>query len=255
MSRDDARRAARLEIGRVDQVKEHVRDVRVGAWLDALRQDVRFGVRTLIRRPGFATDRRTDARRWHGRDDGDVQSHRQRPPEAASVPRTRPIDDGVGGAPPFQPATNRSGAVELCRLAAAGAGLRKSGGIRQRIRQPDRGRDAGTVGRRPGDAESVPDSGCRPARRPLVRDARRLPGTDRSRDPELRVVAAPLRRRSRHRRADDSPGWPASPGCWRHASWLPVSPRGRPGLDARRLFARAGVFSRVAHSSCLSLVV
>ena len=55
MSPDDARRAARLEIGRVEQVKEHVRDVRVGAWLDALRQDVRFGVRTLIRRPGFAT--------------------------------------------------------------------------------------------------------------------------------------------------------------------------------------------------------
>ena len=55
MSRDDARRAARLEIGRVEHVKEHVRDVRVGAWLDALRQDVRFGVRTLIRRPGFAT--------------------------------------------------------------------------------------------------------------------------------------------------------------------------------------------------------
>ena len=55
MARDDARRAARLEIGRVEQVKEHVRDVRVGAWLDVLRQDVRFAVRTLIRRPGFAT--------------------------------------------------------------------------------------------------------------------------------------------------------------------------------------------------------
>jgi putative ABC transport system permease protein len=55
MSHDDARRAARLEMGRVEQVKEHVRDVRVGAWLDALRQDVRFGVRSLIRRPGFAT--------------------------------------------------------------------------------------------------------------------------------------------------------------------------------------------------------
>ena len=53
MSRDDARRAARLEIGRVDYVKEQVRDVRVGAWLDALRQDVRFGVRTLTRRPAF----------------------------------------------------------------------------------------------------------------------------------------------------------------------------------------------------------
>ena len=54
MSRDDARRAARLQIGGVDHVKEYVRDVRVGAWLDALRQDVRFGIRTLIRRPGFA---------------------------------------------------------------------------------------------------------------------------------------------------------------------------------------------------------
>src|SRR5262245_27024159 len=54
MSPDDARQAARLEIGRVDQVKEHVRDVRVGAWLDALRPDVRFGIRSLIRRPGFA---------------------------------------------------------------------------------------------------------------------------------------------------------------------------------------------------------
>jgi putative ABC transport system permease protein len=53
MSHDDARRAARFEIGRVEHVKEHVRDVRVGAWLDALRQDVRFGVRTLTRRPGF----------------------------------------------------------------------------------------------------------------------------------------------------------------------------------------------------------
>src|SRR5262249_30637475 len=55
MSPDDARRAARLGIGRIEQVKEHVRDVRVGASLDVLCQDVRFAVRTLTRRPGFAT--------------------------------------------------------------------------------------------------------------------------------------------------------------------------------------------------------
>lgn len=54
MSPGDARRAARLEIGRVHVITEGVGDVRVGAWLDALRQDVRFGVRTLIRRPGFS---------------------------------------------------------------------------------------------------------------------------------------------------------------------------------------------------------
>jgi putative ABC transport system permease protein len=53
MSRDEARRAARVELGRIDNVKEGVRDVRIGAWIDALRRDVRFGVRTLARRPAF----------------------------------------------------------------------------------------------------------------------------------------------------------------------------------------------------------
>src|SRR5262245_8690325 len=53
MSRDAARRAARLEMGGADPVKENIRDVRVGAWLDGLRQDVRFGTRALLRRPGF----------------------------------------------------------------------------------------------------------------------------------------------------------------------------------------------------------
>jgi len=55
LSPDDARRAARLTIGGPDQVKDHVRDVRAGAWLDALRLDVRFAVRTFRHRPGFAT--------------------------------------------------------------------------------------------------------------------------------------------------------------------------------------------------------
>jgi predicted permease len=54
MSRDDAQRSARLAIGGVDQVKDAIRDVRAGAWLDALRQDLRFGMRTFRRRPGFA---------------------------------------------------------------------------------------------------------------------------------------------------------------------------------------------------------
>ena len=54
LSRDEARRAARLEIGGVDPLKERVRDERVGAWLDQLRQDARFGLRALMRRPGFA---------------------------------------------------------------------------------------------------------------------------------------------------------------------------------------------------------
>src|SRR5262245_411362 len=54
MSRDEARRAARFEMGSVDSVKERVRDAWVGAGFDLLRQDVRFALRTLSRRPGFA---------------------------------------------------------------------------------------------------------------------------------------------------------------------------------------------------------
>lgn len=53
MSREHARRAATLEIGRVDVVKEQVRDVRAGAGMDNLFQDVRHSLRLFRRAPGF----------------------------------------------------------------------------------------------------------------------------------------------------------------------------------------------------------
>ena len=49
-----ARRAARLELGGVEQVKEEVRRVRAGAWLDSFFQDLRYAARQLRRNPGFA---------------------------------------------------------------------------------------------------------------------------------------------------------------------------------------------------------
>ncbi|HYL05573.1 MAG TPA: ABC transporter permease [Thermoanaerobaculia bacterium] len=53
MSPQAARRAARVELGGVEQVKERVRAVRTGAWLDTLALDLRYGVRMLVRSPGF----------------------------------------------------------------------------------------------------------------------------------------------------------------------------------------------------------
>ena len=53
MRPEDARRAAMLELGRVDSVKSQVRDARTGASLDIFLQDVRYGARSLRRTPGF----------------------------------------------------------------------------------------------------------------------------------------------------------------------------------------------------------
>jgi predicted permease len=53
MSAADARRAAAIEL-RIEQVKEQVREVQTGSFVDALARDVRYGVRLLQRYPLFA---------------------------------------------------------------------------------------------------------------------------------------------------------------------------------------------------------
>jgi len=53
MPSEEARRASRIELGGLEQVKEEVRGARAGAWLDSFWGDVRFGARQLRRNPGF----------------------------------------------------------------------------------------------------------------------------------------------------------------------------------------------------------
>src|SRR5215470_6755524 len=47
----EARRAALIELGGKEQVKEKVRDVRVGHQLETLWQDMRYALRMLLKQP------------------------------------------------------------------------------------------------------------------------------------------------------------------------------------------------------------
>ena len=53
LTEQEARRVARLEMGGQSQIKEEVRDIRVGAWLLTFWQDVRHGFRLLCKQPAF----------------------------------------------------------------------------------------------------------------------------------------------------------------------------------------------------------
>src|SRR5262249_9877687 len=54
MTAEDARRAARLEFGGLDQIKERCRDARGTRWVEDLAADTRYALRLLRKDPAFA---------------------------------------------------------------------------------------------------------------------------------------------------------------------------------------------------------
>ncbi len=53
MSPSEAQRAARIELGGIEQLKEQIREQRLGNWLHSVASDCRYGLRQLRKNPGF----------------------------------------------------------------------------------------------------------------------------------------------------------------------------------------------------------
>ena len=73
LSQSVARREALMEIGGIEQVKEGVRAVRAGRFVEDLARDIRYGLRQLRRNPELHRRSRPDAGTWHRGDDSHFQ--------------------------------------------------------------------------------------------------------------------------------------------------------------------------------------
>ena len=98
LSDDEARRAALVELGGVEQVRESIRDARAGAVIDQLRQDFVYAIRMLGRNRGLHRRRRPDPRARHRRQHRHLQRRRRRRVPAAAVPGAGSAGQDLGQA-------------------------------------------------------------------------------------------------------------------------------------------------------------
>src|SRR5689334_21597368 len=86
MSPEEARRAARVQFEGPEQVKERVREVRVGTMIDATLKDVRYALANAAQESRISSRGGLLAGNRHWRDFGDLQHCRRHAAASASRP-------------------------------------------------------------------------------------------------------------------------------------------------------------------------
>ncbi len=222
MSRDAAVRAARVEIGSVEAVKDRVRDAGWESVVESVWQDVRVSFRLLRKQPGVHRRRRRHARHRHRRHDRHLQRRRCVVPQGAGRRGRRRISakavhQARRGAD--DDADRRAGLVGRLRRDARqrSDACRRRGVPASRARGP-RAWFCSRTGVRQRRLPRLPH---RPRRasccRPPVRRRRRWGARRASvRRGQPLVVAIAIRRRHRHRRQDPAREWRAARDRRRH---------------------------------------
>ena len=199
----EARRLAVLQLGGVEQAKEHVRTGRHGAWLDAAGRDVRYGLRQVRRNPAFSAIAIATLALGIGGITAMFSAFDAvliRPLPYADADRLVMIWDDMSRDRRHVEAQFHTRRMD--RVAAPQYRLHRSRDQPAGRRDAVRRRRTRTGSRAEGDLELLERARRAADARPRLHRGRGRQGRARRRD-QPRTVAAPLRRRIRHRRPQD----------------------------------------------------
>ena len=131
---EEARRAALIELGGVEQVKESVREIRMGQKLETIWQDMRYGARMLLKNPGFTLVAVITLGAGHRREHGDLQRGECCLASPVAISECGSADSGLGEQPSAGSEPCRPFRSHLYRLAGTESIICRYGAVRARQR-------------------------------------------------------------------------------------------------------------------------
>ena len=231
MNAEEARWAALRTFGNPALLREQARAAWSWTWLELLLRDVRYGVRTLARTPGFAAIAVLVMALGIGANVAHVHDRALGADEAASLSRSRSADDGL------RARCGRSSRFRIqrgCRRHVLGveAGEQdvRGPGHRRRFRIQFVGRERAVAGKaawRELQLESADPAGRETGAGPQLHGGRRPPGGRRNRAADLGIMEAAfggdpaILNHIIHINSAPTP----SSACCRRGSFIPKTPR------------------------------